>query len=83
MYTLCRSPAAFFECLIIVVITLHTTPTKKIFCTLYPLLDNSIYLKYGAMLRLMEYIALVLAILKFSPILLSGNIAECFIQVII
>ena len=40
------------------------------------ILDNSKDLKYGAMTWLMAYMALVLAILKFLAILLSGNIAE-------
>ena len=40
------------------------------------ILDNSKDLNYGAMPWLMAYMALVLAILKFLAVLLSGNIAE-------
>ena len=40
------------------------------------ILDNSKDLKYGAMPWLMAYIALVVAVLTFLAILLSGNIAE-------
>ena len=40
------------------------------------ILDNSKDLKYGAIPWLIAYMALVLAILKFLAILLSGNITE-------